>query len=90
MHVCKLAHILVCAQLTAQQVQEAKNDDQIAIVSADTTVSTSEVQVQSDAPWDLDRIDQPNLPLDGLYHYSLDGSNINVYILDTVCGSNIL
>lgn len=57
----------------------------------DVPVSTQQVpkvQKQKNAPWHLDRLDQQNLPLDGVYDYTLDGSGINVYILDTVRASS--
>jgi hypothetical protein len=33
--------------------------------------------------WGLDRIDQIDLPLDGLYKYSLEGENIDIAIVDS-------
>ena len=41
--------------------------------------------VQNNAPWALDRIDQEYLPLDGSFAYYNTGSNVNVYVIDTVC-----
>lgn len=34
-------------------------------------------------PWGLDRVNQDNLPLDGLYYSNYTGSNIDVYVVDT-------
>ena len=57
--------------------------------AADTSNSTISYTgessgVETGAPWALDRLDQTSLPLDSLYHYYSTGSNVNVYIIDTV------
>ena len=39
--------------------------------------------VQPDATWGLDRIDQRDLPLDTTYRYNLTGDGVRAYIIDT-------
>ena len=46
------------------------------------TVSTVS-QVQTNAPWHLDRIDQRNLPLDGRYNMYCNTTPVYAYIVDT-------
>ena len=57
-------------------------NNSIASVHEDTSVSTASVQYN--APWSLDRIDQASLPLDGAFHFDSLGTNVYVYIVDTV------
>jgi hypothetical protein len=39
--------------------------------------------VQSDPPWNLDRIDQRDIPLDDQFDYAATGAGVNVYVIDS-------
>jgi subtilisin family serine protease len=53
-----------------------------ASIAVDTTAVETPGE-QNTSPWGLDRVDQRNASRDGRYSFERDGSNVDVYILDT-------
>ncbi|MET1257351.1 S8 family peptidase [Aliikangiella maris] len=67
---------------TEAQVEQLRNNPDVAFVEADEIVTISASQYNPPS-WGLDRIDQPNLPLNDTYNYSQDGTGVHAYVLDT-------
>ena len=45
--------------------------------AADVAVEAASAGTQQNAPWDLNRLDQVTLPLDGVYQYNEDGTGVD-------------
>ena len=69
------------ADLTSVQLFELRHSPEVEYVDQDERVR--ETATQTAAPWNLDRIDQSSLPLNGTYDYSSEGAGVTVYVIDT-------
>ena len=69
------------ATLPDQALAGLRNNPLVDYIEQDQTVSLT--QVESNATWGLDRIDQADRPLDLLYHYNGTGAGVTAFIIDT-------
>jgi subtilisin family serine protease len=69
------------AEMSPEQAEALSHDDLVRFVEQDSAISIE--TSQSNAPWNLDRVDQRNLPWDTVYNYTASGIGVHAYIIDT-------
>jgi subtilisin family serine protease len=82
------------AKLSKKAVKQLRKNPRVEFVEQDTVITLDDsVRGQTPRPmfdidqngatWGLDRIDQRNMPLNGIYSYTATGSGVRAYIIDT-------
>ena len=69
------------ADMSPTQAQALSNDSSVSYVEQDSEISIASTQFSPG--WNLDRVDQRNLPWDGAYNYTSTGAGVHAYIIDT-------
>jgi subtilisin family serine protease len=69
------------ADLPAQALDALRRNPNVAYIEPDQVVQVSDVE--SNASWGLDRVDQRGLPLSNTYTYASTGLGVHAYIIDT-------
>ena len=77
----RLINGFVAVDLDEDDVAVLRADPRVAAVEPDVVMSVQ--SPQQNAVWNLDRIDQRALPLDGTFSYGSTGEGVTAYIVDT-------
>ncbi len=69
------------AKLPAKALEALQHNPNVEYIEADQRIQIT--GSQTNATWGIDRIDQRDLPLNGVYNYDYTGAGVNVYVIDT-------
>ncbi len=75
---------ILAAEMDEEAARRLAEDPRVAFVQRNGTKSVSPiVSTAASTPWGLDRSDQRELPLDGVFEPGATGKGVHVYVLDT-------
>ena len=69
------------SEMSSYQAEALSNDNSVLFVEQDSEISVASTQLNPG--WNLDRVDQRNMPWDGAYSYTSTGAGVHAYIIDT-------
>lgn len=79
--------ILMLDPLESPAASQPIDEPAAAVTATDDAIAAAQSAAsdtaQANPPWNLDRVDQRNLPLDDQYNYPNNGAGVRVYIIDT-------
>jgi subtilisin family serine protease len=73
-------------EMTEQHALSMSQESVVEYVSEDNEMYMNDTQ--PNAPWNLDRLDQRDLPLNGSYTYNSNGAGVVAYIIDSGINPN--
>ncbi|HSU13766.1 S8 family serine peptidase [Longimicrobium sp.] len=70
------------ATLPSSAIEALRHNPNVAYVEPDRVAALDQT-AQPSPVWNLDRVDQRRLPMDGTYYYAWAGAGVTAYIIDT-------